>query len=89
MFVDEAQDFYNEDAGSFTLHRRNVNYEEEISLELGDDTELNLVGIMKGDVTGNWSSRSSEAQYVDQSHFVEIATQINTTVEQWHVEEII
>tara|TARA_B100000686_G_C16736647_1_gene944017 strand:+ start:826 stop:969 length:144 start_codon:yes stop_codon:yes gene_type:complete len=30
VFVDEAQDFYNEDTGSFTLHRRNVNFEEEI-----------------------------------------------------------
>ena len=59
MFVEESRDFWNETNGTFTLNRNAAAWDHSINTtEAG---EVNLVGVLKGDVNGSWAAPAGSA----------------------------
>jgi hypothetical protein len=87
MFVEETRDFWDEAAndgqGAFTLNRQNAQWDRDILAEVG--SEVNLVGVLKGDVNGSWQppAGSLDLDVINPSHLPSLASLIGVPVEQW------
>ena len=59
MFVEESRDFWNETNGTFTLNRNAAAWDHSITAAA--EGEVNLVGVLKGDVNGSWAAPTGSA----------------------------
>jgi hypothetical protein len=59
MFVEEGRDFWDETTGTFTLNRNAAAWDHSINTTAAG--EVNLVGVLKGDVNGSWSAPTGSA----------------------------
>jgi hypothetical protein len=79
LFVDEQFDFWNEVDESFMTTRRTVPTEDSLSIEDLDvleatTTELNFVGVLRGDVNGSWGTQDTSSDKLGESYFYELAS---------------
>jgi hypothetical protein len=58
IFVDEMKDFWNESSNTFTTTRTSVPKPADLAITVDPAVrgEVNLVGMLKGDVNGSWSA---------------------------------
>ena len=87
VFVNENYDFVNRSTtgqtSGFSTSRSNVNWDiENIILENVDQSEINLVGVLLGDVTGDWESPGN-SDTLDESYFVNLSERLNSPMSQW------
>jgi uncharacterized repeat protein (TIGR02059 family) len=83
VFVREDADFWDEAAGSVALNRNSVSYSKSpASVAANGAQDVNFVGILRGDVNGNWSAGSS-AQTLPQDYFVGLAQNLGVPVDLW------
>jgi hypothetical protein len=55
-FVNESLDLWNEAAGLSALTRSSTAWDPAVNVQLAQDTTLNYVGVLKGDVNGSWAA---------------------------------
>jgi hypothetical protein len=59
LFVSESQDFWDETAnggqGGLTISRTNVTWNKDLQATVTQDTTVNLLAVLKGDVNGSWT----------------------------------
>jgi hypothetical protein len=69
MFVEEGRDFWNEVTGSFSLDRNAAAWDPKIDAQATG--EVNLVGVLKGDVNGSWAAPagSTDLDVVNPGYF--------------------
>jgi hypothetical protein len=46
---------------------------------------VNLVGVLKGDVNGNWAPEGTDAQTLPSTYFLGLAAELNTPIGQWGI----
>ena len=91
MFVEEMRDFWNESAnngqGAFTLTRTSTFWVKTITAFLEDSKEVNLVGVLKGDVNGSWLAPegSQDLDVIDPVYFQNLSTLIGAPLDQWGI----
>ena len=85
LFVDEVRDFWNEATQSFSLTRQDAAWGRDITVGLGEDKTVNMVGVLKGDVNGSWTAPAGSADLgtIDPSYFQNLATLTGAPVDQW------
>ena len=80
IFLDESQ--------IFNLTKSSVSYDTTINKTLTSDLEVNLVGVLKGDVNGSWNSNASPSTQIDysnSSYFANLATKLNVPLDVWGI----
>lgn len=85
QFVNERQDFWNDPVNgvqSLNIGRSNVTVDDVLSINVVGATTVNVVGVLKGDVNGNWAAPTS-ATVLPSSYFDDLARQISAPVSQW------
>ena len=55
MFVEDTRDFWDETTNSFTIDRNHATWDKSITVNASGQN-VNLVGVLKGDVNGSWSA---------------------------------
>jgi subtilisin-like proprotein convertase family protein len=91
LFVEETRDFWNEAAnngqGAFTLTRTAALWDKAIATTLQDNGEVNLVGVLKGDVNGTWAAPagSQDLDVIDPLYFQSLSSLIGAPLDQWAV----
>ncbi len=52
-----------------------------------DGTEVNLVGVLKGDINGSWTppTDSQDLDLIDPGYFQRLSNLIGAPLDQWHV----
>jgi Ca2+-binding RTX toxin-like protein len=85
LFVEESRDFWNEATQSYTLTRQSAAWDKTISADPAQDSTVNLVGVLKGDVNGSWAAPagSTDLDVIDPSYFHNLATLTGAPVDQW------
>jgi Ca2+-binding RTX toxin-like protein len=82
IFVREDQDFWNEAQGTLSINRNAVAYDKvPFAVDPATGVAANFVGVLKGDVDGNWSSGG--AQVLGDSYFVDLASRLGAPVSIW------
>ena len=89
VFVDEKYDFWDESLnngiGGYRTNKGSVVSDIGGSiLENANQSNVNFVGILMGDVNGNWSAPSG-SQRLENSYFQDLQTQIGGLLGQWGV----
>jgi Dockerin type I domain len=56
LFVSESKDLWDETAGASALTRTSATWDKSLSANLQQDSQLNLVAVLKGDVNGSWAA---------------------------------
>jgi hypothetical protein len=88
LFVDESQDFWDETAnggqGGLTISRSNVAWNKDLQMPLSQDTTLNLVAVLKGDVNGSWAGASG-VQSLPNSYFSDLTSKSLGPPSNWGV----
>lgn len=55
LFVEESRDFWDESSGLYTLTASSAGWDHSMQVTIGADlNQVNLVGVLKGDVNGSW-----------------------------------
>jgi hypothetical protein len=91
LFVEETRDFWNEAAnngqGAFTLTRTAALWDKAIAATLQDNGEVNLVGVLKGDVNGTWAAPagSQDLDVINPLYFQNLSSLIGAPLDQWAV----
>jgi uncharacterized delta-60 repeat protein len=92
MFVEESRDFWDEAAnsgqGAFTLSRKNALWDRTIQLSREEHSqEVNLVGVLKGDVNGSWMppEGSWDLDKLVPTYFQDLSLSLGAPLDQWHV----
>jgi hypothetical protein len=88
FFVEESRDLWNEAAGTFSLTRSDAGWDRELPAVLDADGQaINLVGVLKGDVNGNWAppAGSQDLDLIDPGYFQRLSNLIGSPLDQWHV----
>jgi len=85
LFVDEGRDFWNEGTQRFTLTASNASYDRAISVPPGGN--VNLVGVLRGDVNGNWAppDGSIDLDVSEPAYFMRLAQITGTPLDQWGI----
>jgi hypothetical protein len=75
MFVEDTRDFWDEATNSFTIDRNHTTWDRTIAFNANADQNVNLVGVLKGDVNGSWAAPAntpdldiSQPSYFNQLH---------------------
>lgn len=79
-FVSEEQDFWNDSAAAFSTTRKSIKWDQ--GAVIARDTDVNWVGVLKGDVDGSWKA-PSDSQTLESVYFEKLAELIGVPVEQW------
>lgn len=86
-FVSENHDFWNDPVSgvqSLNISRTNIAYDQVFNVDVQGDTQVNLVGVLTGDVNGSWSApANSNATVLPDSYFQDVATRLGAPVAQW------
>lgn len=87
LFVNEGQDFWDEEAnngqGEMTINKNNVDWDAEgVLFTDPQDVNPNFVAVMLGDVDGSWSPPEG-ALSLDDNYFVELKEEGLGPSEQW------
>jgi hypothetical protein len=84
LFVEETRDFWDESTNRYSIDGDNASWNRAISAQQPGET--NLVGILKGDVTGSWrsSTPASDSNVMPTSHFEALSALIGAPLDQWH-----
>jgi Ca2+-binding RTX toxin-like protein len=87
MFVEEDRDFWDEEAGRFTLDKDNAAWDRAVQIQLPDQSQTNLVGVLKGDVNGSWQPSGSILKVTDfqPDHFISLSQESGAPLDQWGV----
>ncbi len=90
LFVDEAQDFWDESAnngaGALTISRTNVQYNKNLQLSSSDTTSKDLIAVLKGDVNGSWAAPTTPTpKTLPDAYFYELQKQGLGPVSNWGV----
>jgi hypothetical protein len=87
MFVEEHRDFWDEAAGQFTLDKDNAAWDRAVQIQLPDQSQTNLVGVLKGDVNGSWQPSGSILKVTDfqPDHFISLSQESGAPLDQWGV----
>ena len=76
FFVSESQDFWDESAnngqGDYTVSRTNVTWNKDLQASVAEDTTVNLLAVLKGDVNGSWTGPTTDVQKVPDAYFLEL-----------------
>lgn len=74
----------NSGAGGFTVSRNAVPTVAPAGISLPDDSAINFVGVLKGDVNGSWKAPQG-SEFVPDSHFIELQALGVGPLAQWSV----
>ena len=89
FFVEETRDFWDEATSSFTLTRTAAAWDHAITANVTQDTTVNLVGVLKGDVNGSWAAPagSQDLDVLQPTYFQDLVTTtlIGVPLDQWGV----
>jgi len=90
LFVDEAQDFWDEaannGAGGLTISRTNVQYNKNLQLNSSDTTSKDLIAVLKGDVNGSWAAPTTPTpKTLPDAYFYDLQKQGLGPVSNWGV----
>jgi len=84
-FVNENQDFWNDPVNgvqSLNISRDKVTYDQVLLVDAQGPTTTNLVGVLTGDVTGDWKAPAG-SQVMPLSYFDDLASKMGAPVAQW------
>ncbi len=84
LFVDEAQDFWNEAFHSFSLSRNALDWQPNLLANIGTH---NLVAVLQGDVDGSWSASAGtrNLDVIDPGYFSDLAAKLGVPLAQWGI----
>jgi hypothetical protein len=83
LFVKESEDFWNETTQTSLINKNSVLWDSaDKQVILSSDTNLNLVGVLKGDVNGSWTAPANSS-FVAATHFDPLIAQGLGTKDQW------
>jgi len=86
LFVEDRRDFWDDLGAGVVpkLTRTTASWDSTIAASPSEQS-LNLVGILKGDVNGNWSAPtgSIDLDIVDPGYFAALASSIGAPIDQW------
>jgi len=83
-FVDEKLDLWDEGAGSSALQRSAARWNQALEAAAGADSRLHLVGVLRGDVNGSWSSAGAQdLDSVDPKYFELLGAQLQQPLDVW------
>ena len=89
LFVNESQDFWDETAnngqGGYTMSRTNVAWNKDLQTTVNQDSQLNLVAVLKGDVNGSWVGASAGAHNLPNSYFSDLVKKGLGPLSTWGV----
>jgi len=89
LFVSESQDFWDEAAnggqGGLTISRTNVKWDKELQASVNQETTLNLLAILKGDVNGSWNGPANGTQSLPNSYFTDLVSKGLGPLSSWGV----
>ena len=87
LFVEETRDFWDEIKGEFTLNKDNAYWDRSINVEVQGNTELGLVGIVKGDVNGSWQAPAGalDLDVLLPSYFENLSQLTGAPISQWGI----
>jgi hypothetical protein len=91
LFVDEAQDFWDEaannGAGGLTISRTNVQYNKNLELVSSDTSNKDLIAVLKGDVNGSWTAPNTPTpvKTLPDSYFYDLQKQGLGPVSNWGI----
>ena len=87
VFVAEDYDFWGEASESFNTTRSDVTWDRHgIIFEYPEKSTRNLIGVLMGDVNGNWSAPAGSSD-LEEDYFVTLAQNQNGSVTQWGITE--
>jgi Ca2+-binding RTX toxin-like protein len=76
LFVNESQDFWDESAnsgqGGYTISGTNVAWNKDVQAYVTQDTTVNILAVLKGDVNGSWTGPSLGTQNLPHLYFSEL-----------------
>jgi hypothetical protein len=88
LFVNESQDFWDEAAnngqGGYTVNRTNVTWNKDLQATVTQDTTLNLLAVLKGDVNGSWSGATG-SKSLPNSYFTDLVAKGLGPLSTWGV----
>ena len=89
LFVSESQDFWDETAnngqGGYTVSRTSVTWNKDLQATVNQDTTMNILAVLKGDVNGSWTDPSSSKQTLPNSYFSDLVTKGLGPLSTWGV----
>jgi hypothetical protein len=89
LFVNESQDFWDESAnsgqGGYTISRTNVAWNKDVQANVTQDTTVNILAVLKGDVNGSWTGPSTGTQSLPNSYFSELLSKGLGPLSTWGV----
>jgi VCBS repeat-containing protein len=89
LFVSESQDFWGESAnngqGGYTISRTNVAWNKDLQATVTQDTTLNLLAVLKGDVNGSWTGPSTGTQNLQTPYFSDLTSKGLGPLSTWGV----
>ena len=89
LFVSESQDFWDETAnngqGGYTVSRTNVTWNKDLQTSVSQDTTVNLLAVLKGDVNGTWTGPNTDVQILPNSYFVDLVKKGFGPLSTWAV----
>jgi Ca2+-binding RTX toxin-like protein len=92
VFLAETIDFWNETAnngaGGFNVNRRDIDWDPSILVNVPPGATANMVGVLMGDVNGNWFGPES-APVMPRSHFDNLVQVVGTSAAQWGIDPLL
>ena len=89
LFVNESQDFWDETAnngqGAYTLTRNNVTWNKDVQANVTQDTTVNLVAVLLGDVNGSWTGSTTATHSVPNAYFSDLVKRGLGPLSTWGV----
>jgi Ca2+-binding RTX toxin-like protein len=85
LFVEETSDLWNEAAGQSALTRTNAAWSRAIETQAPG--EVNLVGVLKGDVNGSWTAPAGaqDLDVLQSGYFADLSQRIGAPLDQFGV----
>ena len=85
FFVEETRDLWNESTGQSALTRTNAAWDRSISSTAPG--EVNLVGVLKGDVNGSWipPTGAQDLDLLEPGYLADLAQRISAPMDQFGV----
>jgi hypothetical protein len=89
LFVNESQDFWDETAnngqGAYTINRNNVTWNKDVQANVTQDTTVNLVAVLLGDVNGSWTGPTTATHSVPNAYFSDLVKKGLGPLSTWGV----
>ena len=85
VFVAEDYDFWDEGSGAFKTTRTDVIRDSEgMTFDYPEKSVQNVVGVLMGDVNGNWTA-PEESETVAENYFSELVASQGGSIGQWGI----